>query len=228
MQSLKDYLNNTQQYKGILNPNQDQVMDRMRDDIIRERILEYCTYEREKYDRGELWLAAIPYHKIIKIGKDAKGWYVETKCKYPADIIYDEKAKSFYDFCQFKGQPIDKQKGFFIEDIGVYFRWHKHNGSLGIAYAPNLESTEGLPDEIDNLQLYDCCKKSKRLDVRNNINLISLQDIKVLQLLGEGCKNVIISPKGISCDLTAPKEVQIYRPKDVGEYHWLKDKFGIY
>ena len=203
-------------------------MDRMRDDIIRERILEYCTYEREKYDRGELWLAAIPYHKIIKIGKDAKGWYVETKCKYPADIIYDEKAKSFYDFCQFKGQPIDKQKGFFIEDIGVYFRWHKHNGSLGIAYAPNLESTEGLPDEIDNLQLYDCCKKSKRLDVRNNINLISLQDIKVLQLLGEGCKNVIISPKGISCDLTAPDGVKIYRPKDTGEHRELSIKIAGY
>ena len=227
MQSLRDYQNNTQQYKGILNPNQDQVMDRMTDEIIRRRIREYCTYEREKYDRGELWLAAIPYHKIIKIGKDTKGWYVETKCTYPADIIYDEKSKSFYDFCQFKGQPIDKQKGFFIEDIGVYFRWHKHNGSLGIAYASNLESTEGLPETIDNLQLYDCCKKSKRLDVCNKIKTISLMITRDIKISGNDCENIIISP-GCSANVTAPKGVKIYHPKDVDEYYWLKDKFGIH
>ena len=58
MQSLKDYLSNTQQYESILNPNQDQVMGRMTDEMIRSRIREYCTYDRQKRRRGECWIAA--------------------------------------------------------------------------------------------------------------------------------------------------------------------------
>ena len=43
MKPLSDYLNNTQQCESILNPNQNQVMDRMTDEMIRRRIQEYCT-----------------------------------------------------------------------------------------------------------------------------------------------------------------------------------------
>ena len=50
------------------------------------------------------------------------------------------------------------------------------------------------------------------------------RDIKIS---GNNCENIIISP-GCSINVTAPEEVKIYRPKDVDEYHWLKDKFGIY
>ena len=48
MKSLIDYLNNITQYESILNPNQDQVMGRMTDEMIRRRIQEYCTYDYER------------------------------------------------------------------------------------------------------------------------------------------------------------------------------------
>ena len=57
MQSLPDYLNNTQQYESILDPDQNKVMDRMTDVMIRKRIQEYCVYNEQKYKRGELWIA---------------------------------------------------------------------------------------------------------------------------------------------------------------------------
>ena len=136
--------------------------------------------------------------------------------------------KSYYNYCIAKGCKMDEQKGFLIEDLGVYFRWRKHEGVLLIRNSHYLESTDGLPEELNVLFLDYCCRKSKKLTVRNNINLISLQDIKVLQLLGEGCKNVIISPKGISCDLTAPDGVKIYRPKDTGEHRELSIKIAGY
>ena len=123
---------------------------------------------------------------------------------------------------------MDEQKGFLIEDLGIYFRWRKHEGVLLIRNSHYLESTDGLPEELNVLFLDYCCRKSKKLTVHNNIKLISLQDIKVLQLLGEGCKNVIISPKGISCDLTAPDGVKIYRPKDTGEHRELSTKIAGY
>ena len=129
MRSLRDYLNNTQQYESILDPNQDQVMSRMTDDaenIIRQRILEYCTFDRQKYYSGDLWPAANPRIKITKVDKDKKGWYNETAAIVSAPVLYSDNTKSFYDCCIAKGQKKKKKKGFLIEDIGIYFRWRKH------------------------------------------------------------------------------------------------------
>ena len=104
MQPLKDYLTSTQQCEGILDPNQDQVMNRMTDEMIRSRIREYCTYDRQKRRRDECWIAADEYLEITKIDKDDKGWYVETKSSVYINIMPITLAKSFYDYCIAKGQ----------------------------------------------------------------------------------------------------------------------------
>ena len=54
MQSLPDYLNNTQQCESILDPDQNKVMDRMTDVMIRKRIQEYCVYNEQKYKPTEI------------------------------------------------------------------------------------------------------------------------------------------------------------------------------
>ena len=69
MQPLKDYLTSTQQCEGILDPNQDQVMNRMTDEMIRSRIREYCTYDGKKYFRNELWPAVDEDLEITKIDR---------------------------------------------------------------------------------------------------------------------------------------------------------------
>ena len=122
MQPLKDYLTSTQQCEGILDPNQNQAMDKMTDEMIRRRIQEYCTYSRTKRLHGECWIAANPYIKNIRVDKDEKGWYVETASAGSVYTALSTNIKSFYEYCLSKGQKIDKQKGFLIEDIGVYFR----------------------------------------------------------------------------------------------------------
>ena len=226
MQSLRDYLSNTQQYESILDPDQGQVMGRMTDEMIRSRIREYCTYDRQKHFRGELWTAAALNLNITKIDKDNKGWYVETESSVYIFVMSSTPAKSFYDYCIAKGQQIDKQKGFLIEDIGVYFRWRKHSGPLDIRQAPNFESTEGLPEELNELYIYLSCEKSKNLTVRNKINVVALNSIEDIKILGKGCKNVIIHPE-YSCDnITVPNGVNIYRPKDPGECWELRNKLS--
>ena len=226
MQSLKDYLTSTQQCEGILDPNQDQVMNRMTDDTIRSRIREYCTYDGRKYKQGKLWPAADSRIKITKIDKDKNGWYIETECDLVVRVTYDTMAKSYYDYCITKGQQIDKQKGFLIEDTGIYFRWRKHSGSLEIADAPNFESTEGLPDEMDELWLYNVCEKSKRLDVCNKIKFIILITTIDTKISGNGCKNVIIRPDYPTANITVPNGIKIHRPKTHMEYLDLIDKLS--
>ena len=73
MQSLQDYLSNTTQYESILDPNQNQVMNRMTDDMIRQRIQEYCTFDRQKRRRSECWIMASRSFTVTKIGKDSNG-----------------------------------------------------------------------------------------------------------------------------------------------------------
>ena len=228
MQSLRDYLNNTQQYESILDPNQDQVISRMTDDMIRSRIREYCTYDLRKHLRGELWTAAALNLNITKIDKDNKGWYVETESSVYIFVMSSTPAKSFYDYCIAKGQQIDKQKGFLIEDLGIYFRWRKHSGPLDIRQAPNFESTEGLPEELSELYLCLSCEKSKNLTVRNKINVVALNGVEDIKILGKGCKNVMIHP-GYPCDsIIAPSGVKIHRPKDYTEYEHLIEKIAGY
>ena len=217
MRSLRDYLNNTQQYESILDPNQDQVMSRMTDEMIRQRIREYCTYNHQKHEHGGCGIAASRYVQITKIGKDSQGWYVETSGIKTTPEMECTDTKSFYDYYIAKGQKIDKQKGFLIEDIGVYFRWCKHKGSIEITDASFLESTLGLPEELNALYLYNCCTNSKRLEVRNKINVIVISDSDDLKISGDGCKNVIIRPDFPCGNITAPNGVRIHRPKDASE-----------
>ena len=215
---MKTLYNTVQQYESILDPNQDQVMNRMTDDAIRRRIQEYCTWERQEHQYSVLWPAASHHMKITKVDKDKQGWYIETSSVNSIFLICNEKkAKSFYEYCLSKGQKIDKQKGFLIEDIGVYFRWRKHKGGLTIYNADYFESTEGLSEELDELTLSMVCKKSGKLDVCNKINVITLWDAEDIKISGDGCKNVIIHPDHPCGNITAPNGVRIHRPKDASE-----------
>ena len=226
MRSLRDYLSNTTQYESILNPNQDQVMGRMTDEMIRSRIREYCTYNHQKYFRGELWTATALNLNITKIDKDEKGWYVETESSVYIFVMSSTPTKSFYDYCIAKGQQINKQKGFLIEDAGIYFRWRKHSGPLDVRQAPNFESTEGLPEELNELYLCLSCEKSKKLDVRNKINVVTLNSIEDIKILGKGCKNVIIGPEYHCDNITVPNGVNIYRSGSYAEFDDLRNKLS--
>ena len=225
---MKTLYNTVQQYEGILDPNQNQVMDKMTDEMIRRRIQEYCTYSRTKRLHSECWIAAHPYIKNIRVDKDEKGWYVETASAGSVYTALSTNIKSFYEYCLSKGQKIDKQKGFFIEDIGVYFRWHKHIGGLTVLDTPNLESTDGLPEELDILSLGNCCQKSKRLDVSNKIKVIAPVNIDDLKISGNGCKNVIIDPDRPCGNVTVPSGVKIHKPKNWNEYVITLTKLGEY
>ena len=227
---MKTLYNTVQQYESILNPDQNKVMDRMTDEMIRSRIQEYCTYSRAKCGRGECWPVDIEDTEIAKIDKDNKGWYIETKSPTVMYIMDHNESKSFYDYCLSKGCKIDKQKGFLIEGIGVYFRWRKHKGCIEIADAPNFESTCGLPEELDGLYLFWSCRKSKKLDVRNKIKVISihgleyLRDMEFLKISGNGCKNIIFYLKNELSDVIAPNGVKMYRVKNREEYLDLRKK----
>ena len=227
MQSLRDYLNHTQQYESILDPDQNKVMDRMADatdDMIRKRIREYCTWDRQKYYQGELWPAVDDDLGITQINKDNNGWYIETRSAVNVGVIYGTRTKSFYDYCLSKGQKIDKQKGFLIEDIGVYFRWRKHKGSIEITDASCLESTLGLPEELDLLYLDRCCVESKKFTVHNRIKVIIARQICPINISGNGCKNVIIHPDSKTDNITAPSQTKILRPETEKEYWDLRRK----
>ena len=215
---MKTLYNTVQQYESILDPNQDQVMSRMTDEMIRQRIREYCTYDYKKRRYGEMWPANNPVLKITKVDKDDKGWYVETKTDEYLYLMPNTRAKSFYERCITNGQKIDKQKGFLIEDIGVYFRWRKHKGALIIHNDDYFESTEGLSEELDELSLSMVCKKSKKLEVHNKIKAITLWGAEDIKISGNGCKNVIIHPDYPCGNITVPNAVKIHRPKDDYEY----------
>ena len=227
MQPLRDYLSKSPlQYESILDPNQDQVMSRLTDEMIRQRIREYCTWDLQKYKRGEIWPATDRGLEITKIDKDEKGWYIETENAVYVDVIYDSDAKSVYDYCLPEGQKINTQKGFLIEDIGIYFRWRKHSGSLSITAAPNLESTYGLPEELDVLKISDSCQHSKKLDIRNKIKVITLSSVEDIKIFGNGCKNVIIRPDYPCGNITTPNGVKVHRPEGPVEFWDLIDKFS--
>ena len=168
---------------GILDQDQDQIMNSMTDAIIRQRIQEYCVHSFYKKHR-----AADPHLTVTKVDKDDRGWYVETKSIAPLYLTWvDEQIKSFYDYCSAREHPIDKQKGFLIRDSegpDTYFRWHKHEGGLRLSYTPGLESTEGLPEELDRLMV--CCCKSGKLEVLSKINVLVVAGIYDLKIFGDG------------------------------------------
>ena len=218
MRSLKDYLNNTQQYESILNPDQNQVMDQMTDDMIRQRIREYCTFKR--YSLRMIWPAADFDLQITKVDKDDRGWYIETRSDYSIHRMDHSSKKSFHEYCISLGQKIDKQKGFLVMDQSgpdVYFRWRKHDGDIIIEDALYLETTEGFPEELDVLDLVRGCSTSQKLDVRNNIKITILSHTGDIKISGKGCKNVIIYPNS-QANATAPSGVKIHHPKTHKEY----------
>ena len=220
---MKTLYNTVQQYESILNPDQDQVMSRMTDEMIRQRIREYCTYSLSKHQPDECWLTAEPDLQITRVDKDEKGWYIETMSKYAFPMAHTN-AKSFYEYCLSKGQKIDKQKGFLIEDAGIYFRWRKHKGAVGILDAPYFESTEGLSEELDVLDCVDCFQKNKKLTLRNSTNIVVVSIEGDLKISGNGCKNVIIHPDGRTGNITVPSQTKILRPKTEEEYWDLRKK----
>ena len=218
MQSLKDYLNESPLHcEGILDPDQNKVISRMADatdEMIRSRIREYCTYDRLKYDHDEQWIATGPNVEIVKIDKDKKGWYVETKSPTSEIIMHNEIAKSFYDYCLSEGQKIDKQKGFLIDDIGVYFRWRKHKGLLFVIGNSDFESTDGLPEKLSGLIIANSCQKSGKFAIHNEINCIGLDVVGDLNMTGKRCKNVVIYPNSNTSDIIPPHGAQVYYPQD--------------
>ena len=209
---------------SILDPDQNQVMSRMTDDMIRQRIHGYCTWNRQKHNQGEIWAGADPRLTIAEIDKDEKGWYIDTNSAVTIYLMFGSGDKSFYDHCLSREQKIDKQKGFLIEDIGIYFRWRKHEGSLEIIDALNLESTEGLPEELDVLYLTKVCEKSKMLNICNKINVIGIYSTGEVSISGKGCKNVIINPDS-QINITVPSRTKIRQPKTKEEYWVLMGKF---
>ena len=202
---------------SILNPDQNQVITRMTNDIdniIRQRIREYCTgYPSDKY-----WPVYTGGMEITKVDKDKKGWYVETWGSIPIHIINNENTKSLYDYLLSKGCKIDKQKGFLIEDIGTYFRWRKHVGKMSAVGAPDFESTEGLPEELDLLYLDHCCKESKKFAVHSRIDVIIVCQIDAINISGNGCQNVVQHYLDGPMNITAPEGVKIHRPSNWDEY----------
>ena len=158
------------------------------------------------------------------VDKDEKGWYIETTGLVWMSSPDLDKVKSFYDYLLSKGCKIDKQKGFLIEDAGIYFRWRKHHGALDVNHTPNFESTEGLPDELDRLYLSCSCEKSRSLVICNQINVIVFSAVVGVKISGNGCKNAIISPFYSCGNITVPDRVKIHRPKDYTEYEHLIEK----
>ena len=210
MQALRDYLNNTKQCESILDPNQDQVMDKMTGEMIRRRIKEYCDNTS-----SNCWPTAWQNIKPTKIDRDNKGWYIDTESPRIADLMVRAREKSYYDYCESVKQKTDKQRGFLIKDTDIYFRWRKHKGGLWIEDSPNFESTDGLPEELDALYIVGACLNSKGFDVRNKINLIQISDIDYdIKISGKGCKHIMISPDGIKGNVIVPAGVSIHHPED--------------
>ena len=220
---MKTLYSTVQQCESILDPDQNKVMNRMTDEMIRSRIREYCTYKRH----NACWLAANPALKITTIDKDEKGWYVDTESEYHIKLMENSTKKSFQEYCISHVQKIDKQKGFLVMDPGdpvVYFRWRKHKGCLAISDSLDLESTEGLPEELDVLELDRCCYTNQRFTVHNKIKWIVLINIWKLHILGNGYKNVLTHFNNSIADIKTSNQVKIYYPENMDEYWDLRKK----
>ena len=211
---------------SILNPDQSQIMNRMTDEIIRSRIREYCTYDLQKY-KDEQWVAADKGLMIDAIDKDEQGWYVDTISFFFIKIMAGTSVKSYYNYCTVNGCKMDKQKGFLIEDIGTYFRWRRHKGTLQIFDCPNLEYTDGLPEELDALHLICCYYKKHQFEVHNKIGVIALTAIHDFKMSGDGCKNILLDcHQSVTPNIIVPNGTKIYKPISSTEYHTLMIKLA--
>ena len=117
---------------------------------------------------------------------------------------------------------MDKQKGFLIEDTGTYFRWRRHKGTLKIFDCPNLEYTDGLPEELDALHLICCYYKKHRFEVHNKIGVIALTAIHDFKMSGDGCKNILLDCHlSVTPNIIAPNGTKIHKPISDIEYNKL-------
>ena len=149
---------------------------------------------------------------------------IETNGSAQIWALYGAGVKSLYDYCIAKGQQIDKQKGFLIEDICVYFRWRRHSGIVRFYSSPKLESTDGLPEELNELHLSETCTDSEKFEVRNKIKVMLLSDVGDIKISGNGCDNILVDPEHPYGEITAPNGVKIHYPDTMYEYWDLRKK----
>lgn len=141
---------------SILDPDQNKVTDQLSEDMICYRIRDYCTRTRSnRYWTG--WEAADKYLNITNVDKDEKGWYIDTECiGTRVCVILNSREKTLLKYAD-RWCENNPRKGFLIRDHNgpdTYFRWRKHKGILTIFQAEYFESTEGLPEELDALYIY--------------------------------------------------------------------------
>lgn len=204
-------------YESILDSD---AMDKMEDDMIRRRIREYCKYK----PNGHYWPVAYSYIKITNVDKDSKGWYVDTESRWDGDsprIAINYQNTSFLDYCT---TIIDKKNNwtdFVVNDHNgpeLHFRWRKHKGFLAMVNAPNLDSTDGLPEEFDMLQLIACCQQSKKFDVKSKLNILVVANTSTTINITGNVKNVVVSPHN-DCTPKTSSQIRVFKPTSQSEFN---------
>ena len=239
MQPLKDYLNESPLSEGIFDRMKNIIKgnrNRLSDDIIRQVIYKYCTNWRN-------WGVAQPGLKVTKVDKDEKGWYVDTESDKCLSLTVDD-SKSFLEYYNerelsrftslSKFVPArlkdDNSTEFMVPQSGpkIYFRWRKHKGIISIYNAAYIESTAGLPEELDVLEFVGCCAKSRKLIVNGKIDVIDYHGDGYFVLSGNGCKDMIVLPGSISSRIFATCRIKIHFPETLEEYLSLREKLTGY
>ena len=239
MQPLKDYLNESSLSEGIFDRMKNIIKgnrNRLSDSIIRQVIYKYCADWRN-------WGVAQPGLKVTKVDKDEKGWYVDTESDKCLSLTVDD-SKSFLEYynerelsrftSSSKFVPArlkdDNSTEFMVLQSGpeIYFRWRKHKGIISIYNAAYIESTAGLPEELDVLEFVGCCAKSRKLIVNGNIDVIDYHGDGYFVLSGNGCKDMIVLPGSISSRIFATCRIKIHYPKTLEEYLSLREKLTGY
>lgn len=250
MQPLKDYLNESSLSEGIFDRMKNNIkgnIDRMKnniksktnrlsDNMIREVIYKYCANWRN-------WGVAQPGLKVTKVDKDEKGWYVDTESDKCLSLHVDD-SKSFLEYynkrelsrftSSSKFVPArlkdDNSTEFMVLQTGpeIYFRWRKHKGVISIYDAAYIESTDGLPEELDVLEFVGCSYKSRKLKVNNKIDVIDYHGEGYFVLSGNVCKDMIVLPGSISSRIFATARLKIHYPETLEEYLSLREKLTGY
>ena len=238
MQPLKDYLNESPLSEGIFDRMKNNIkgnINRLSDNIIRKVIYKYCANWRN-------WGVAQPGLKVTKVDKDEKGWYVDTEFDKCLSLHVDD-SKSFLEYynkrelsrftssSEFVPARLkdDNSTEFMVLQTGpeIYFRWRKHKGVISIYNADYIESTDGLPEELDVFEV-GCCDKSHKLRVNNKIDVIDYHGDGYFQLSGNACKDMIVLPSSLSSHIFATGRIKIHYPKTLEEYLSLREKLTGY
>ena len=238
MQSLKDYLNESPLSEGIFDRMKNNIkgnINRLSDNIIRKVIYKYCANWRN-------WGVAQPGLKVTKVDKDEKGWYVDTESDKCLSLHVDD-SKSFLEYynkrelsrftssSEFVPARLkdDNSTEFMVLQTGpeIYFRWRKHKGVISIYNADYIESTDGLPEELDVLELASC-DKSRKLIVNGKIDVIDYHGDGYFLLSSDGCKDMIVLPSCRNIHIVATGRIKIHYPKTLEEYLSLRENLTGY